>query len=144
MLATAWQESCFRQFTVKNGKLTYLRSWNNTSVGLMQINERVWRGLYRVDALRWNPKYNIQAGSEVLRLYLTNYIFKKAEDGTLDEDGVARATYAIYNSGPQSFKKFLSRHSQQKYFPIDTLFWEKYFWTKAGQFDKLKSCLFGE
>ena len=44
--ATAWQESCWRQFTVSGGKLRYLTSYNRTSVGLMQINVRVWRGIY--------------------------------------------------------------------------------------------------
>ena len=33
VLATAWQESCFRQFIIKGGKATFLRSWNGTSVG---------------------------------------------------------------------------------------------------------------
>ena len=45
VLATGWQESCFRQFIIKNNKIVFLRSYNGTSVGLMQINERVWRGL---------------------------------------------------------------------------------------------------
>ncbi len=142
--ATAWQESCFRQFKVKNGKMTYLRSWNNTSVGLMQINERVWRGLYRIDALRWDPRYNIKAGSEILRMYLSDYALKKATGSLLNEEGLARATYALYNSGPQNFKDFLARHAGRNYGKIDTLFWEKFVWTKAGEFDKLKSCLFGE
>ena len=142
MQATAWQESCFRQFTVKKGKLTYLRSWNNTSVGLMQINERVWRGLYRVEALRWSPRYNVQAGSEILQMYLSKYVFKKRDGNLSDEGSVARATYALYNSGPQNFKNFLARHAKQKYLKSDTLFWDKFVLTKAGEFDKLKSCLF--
>ena len=142
--ATAWQESCFRQFTVKAGKMTYLRSWNNTSVGLMQINERVWRGLYRIDALRWDPRYNIQAGGEILRLYLSDYVLKKASAPTLNEEGMARATYALYNSGPQNFKGFLGRHAKRDYLTSDKLFWEKYTWAKAGEFERLKSCLFGE
>lgn len=144
MLATAWQESCFRQFKVKDGKLTYLRSWNNTSVGLLQINERVWRGLYRTDALRWNPRYNVQAGSEILRMYLANYVLKKSAAPPLDEEGLARTTYALYNSGPQNLKDFLARHAKRKYLESDTLFWDKYVWARAGEFDKLKSCLFGD
>lgn len=141
--ATAWQESCFRQFTVTKEKMTYLRSWNNTSVGLMQINERVWRGLYRVDALRWDPKYNIQAGSEILRMYLATYALKQGGRLT-DDEGLARATYALYNSGPQNFKGFLARHAKRNYSKSDTLFGEKYAWTRAGEFGRVKACLFGE
>ena len=142
--ATAWQESCFRQFQVKNGKMTYLRSWNNTSVGLMQINERVWRGLYRIDALRWDPKYNIQAGSEILRMYLSDYALKKAKGGLVTDDDLARATYALYNSGPQNFSSFLARHAGRNYGQSDALFWDKFVWVKADAFDRLKTCLFGE
>jgi hypothetical protein len=142
--AAAWQESCFRQFTVQQGKMTYLRSWNNTSVGLMQINERVWRGLYRVDALRWDPKYNIQAGGEILQMYLSDYALKKKKGAPLDEDGLARATYALYNSGPQNLPGFLARHAKQDYLKTDNLFWDKYLWTKAGEFERLQGCLFAE
>lgn len=124
--------------------MTYLRSWNNTSVGLMQINERVWRGLYRVDALRWDPRYNIQAGSEILRMYLSDYVLKKTAASPLDEEGQVRATYALYNGGPQSFKNFLTRHGKRDYYKSDSLFWEKYGWASAGEFDKLKICLSGE
>ncbi len=141
--ATAWQESCFRQFTVKGGKMTYLRSWNNTSVGLMQINERVWRGLYRLDALRWDPGYNIQAGSEILRMYLSEFVLKQGAP-PLPEEGLAQATYALYNSGPQNFKKFMGRYAKGDYLTSDKLFRDKYAWTKAGEFDRLKVCLFGD
>jgi hypothetical protein len=144
MNATAWQESCFRQFVVKGGKMTYLRSWNNTSVGLMQINERVWRGLYRADALRWAPKYNIQAGSEILRMYLSDYVLKVPPGTLKNEDDLARATYALYNSGPQNFKGFLKHHAQRHYLQLDALFWQKYNWTKDNEFDRLKECLFDE
>lgn len=141
--ATAWQESCCRQFTVKSGKMTYLRSWNNTSVGLMQINERVWRGVYRLDALRWDPQYNVQAGGEILRMYLTKFVLTKGSVPLAEED-IARATYALYNSGPQNFKKFMARHHKREYLTSDKLFWDKYTWTRSGEFDRLKACLFGE
>jgi len=77
-LSTAWQESCFRQFTMKKRKVTYLRSYNGTSVGLMQINERVWRGMYDPKSLRWNIYYNAMAGCEILDLYLNRYALKKS------------------------------------------------------------------
>ncbi len=140
--ATAWQESCFRQFKSSQGKLTYLRSWNNSSVGLMQINERVWRGLYRVDALRWDPAYNMRAGIEIMRTYLDRYVLNKP--GPLDDETLVRVAYAMYNGGPGQFKAFLGRQKSQAYYASDRLFWEKFTWARAGELDRVRHCLFGE
>ncbi len=148
VMATAWQESCWRQFHVRKGQTTYIRSYNGTSVGLMQINERVWRGLYKLDALRWNIHYNALAGCDIMKLYLTKYILKKKDklpqDGELDPDLVSRLLYAMYNGGPGEFKNFLARHGKGKYHTSDDLFWEKYQWAEAQSWDKIKLCLFGE
>lgn len=148
VMATAWQESCWRQFYVRKGRLTYIRSYNGTSVGLMQINERVWRGLYKLDALRWNIRYNALAGCDIMNLYLTKYILKKKDqlpqDGQLDPDLVSRLLYAMYNGGPGEFRSFLARHANEKYYRSDDLFWEKYQWAEAQSWDKGKLCLFGE
>ncbi|MCK7502733.1 MAG: hypothetical protein MZV70_00625 [Desulfobacterales bacterium] len=56
--ATAWlgAESCWRQFLGTENEVRPIVSYNQTSVGLMQINERVWRGIYRPDNLRWNTR----------------------------------------------------------------------------------------
>jgi hypothetical protein len=148
VMATAWQESCWRQFHVHKGQLTYIRSYNGTSVGLMQINERVWRGLYKVDALRWNIRYNAAAGCDILNLYLTKYILKQKDkflrDGKMDPDLVSRSLYAMYNGGPGEFRKFLARHGHGKYYLSDNLFWEKYQWVNSESWDKVEVCLFGE
>ncbi|MCB2149721.1 MAG: lytic transglycosylase domain-containing protein [Deltaproteobacteria bacterium] len=148
VMATAWQESCWRQFHVQNGQLTYLRSYNGTSVGLMQINERVWRGLYQLDALRWNIHYNVAAGCDIMNLYHTRYILKKQamflRDGQPDPELVPRVLYAMYNGGPGELRKFLARHGQGNYYTSDDLFWEKYQWVEAHDWDKVKICLFGE
>lgn len=147
VLATGWQESCWRQFRMKEGQITYLRSYNGTSVGLMQINERVWRGLYQLEGLRWNIRYNISAGCEILHLYLTRYILRKADkinkDGTLDYDLVPRILYAMYNGGPGQFVRFLKRHEKGRYFMIDKLFLEKHQWVRNEEWDKIRKCLFG-
>jgi len=140
--AVAWQESCMRQFVVTKGKLAYLRSWNNTSVGLMQINERVWRGLYRVESLRWNPAYNVKAGTEILHLYLQRYVLKEPS-ARLDPDTMARAAYALYNAGPGDLKAFSKRQASGTYFKSDTLFWDKYKLAKNGAFEQVGVCLFG-
>ncbi len=145
--AVAWQESCFRQFRVKKGKIQYLRSYNNTSVGLMQINERVWRGIYSQDKLRWDIHYNADAGCEIIELYLKRYIFRKMKKQRYKElendDNLARMLYALYNGGPGQFYKFLGRLEKDDFYLSDTLFFEKYRWVKNNQFDKVTICLVG-
>ncbi len=59
VLATAWQESCWRQFVVINKRIEPLRS-SSGDIGLMQVNERVWRGFYDLQKLRWDINYNSQ------------------------------------------------------------------------------------
>lgn len=130
MNATAWQESCFRQFTVKDGKIVYLLSYNNTSVGLMQINEKIWRGIYDLQELRWNIRYNSMAGAEILALYLTRYITRHTPLASLkDEAGkryLAAWLYALYNGGPSQLEKFPARHTSGTPYRSDELFLAKY------------------
>jgi hypothetical protein len=146
--AVAWQESCFRQFRQNKGVIEYLRSYNNTSVGLMQINERVWRGMYNQEKLKWNIRYNMAAGCEILDHYLQDYILKKAAKAKYpaleNKDNVARTLYALYNGGPGEFSKFLNRLAKNKFYTSDDLFNEKYLWVKNGQWDKASVCLVGE
>jgi len=141
--STAWQESCWRQFIQKAGKLSPIISYNQTSVGLMQINVRVWRGIYRPESLLWNPPYNMRAGSEILDLYLRRYALKNAASRNLDDDTLARIVYAMYNGGPGQLQKFLKRKKSKAFLKVDKLFWEKYNWVKGEQFDKLSVCLGG-
>ncbi len=146
--AVAWQESCLRQFEVKNGKIKYLRSYNNTSVGAMQINERVWRGIYDLEKLRWNIHYNMDAGSEILALYLEKYILTKTKENHAkfleNPDSIARLLYALYNGGPSQFTEFLERVSKKKLYASDDLFYEKYLWVKQEQWEKASICLLGQ
>ncbi len=139
--AMAWQESCFRQFVVKGDKLTYLLSYNKSSVGLMQINERVWRGLYNRNRLRWDIRYNANAGSEIAAHYLNNYALRdKNVAKNLDDNSIARLVYAMYNGGPSQLKKFLNRSKEKKLYDSDKLFWEKYSWVSTGGIDKASLC----
>lgn len=130
--ATAWQESCFRQFIVKDKKITYLLSYNNTSVGVMQVNEKVWRGIYDVQELRWNVEYNIMAGSEILALYLNRYLgshkdFKRYSGDTAGNRYLATWLYALYNAGPAQLKKFPQRTGTgKKLNRIERSFQEKF------------------
>ncbi len=143
--ATAWQESCWRQFVVMDGRIRYLRSYNNSSVGLMQINERVWRGVYRLEGLRSNIRYNALAGTEILELYLRRYALERLDSSEhLPEDVLAQAVYAMYNGGPSQFEKFLKRRQKGSLHLSDRLFEEKYAWVKDGRYDRLSLCLLGE
>ena len=147
VLSTAWQESCFRQFKRTRNRLTYLRSYNGTSVGIMQINERVWRGLYDRDHLRWDIHYNAAAGSEIVQLYLKRYALRRIkkfpQPEAFSQDTIARIVYAMYNSGPGEFYKFLKRQKNSKYYLSDTLFFEKYAWVKDALWENVNICLVG-
>lgn len=143
--ATAWQESCFRQFHVQQDKLTYLLSYNHTSVGLMQVNERVWRGIYDRDQLRWNVHYNAQAGVEILSLYLNRYI--KEEKAPVDLSStsgkrfLAVWLYSLYNGGPSQLKKLPKRHVSKNIYQSEKLFLAKYDQVKKGGWINQVDCL---
>ncbi len=142
--AMAWQESCFRQFVVKNKKLTYLLSYNQTSVGLMQINERVWRGIYDRNRLRWDIRYNALAGCEIVDLYLRKYALKHSVwQKNPDTDLLSRVVYAMYNGGPGQYDKFLARVRADKHYRSDQLFFEKLQLVWAAKWQYIKECLIG-
>ena len=142
--AVAWQESCFRQFVVKNKKLTYLLSYNQTSVGLMQINERVWRGIYDRSRLRWDISYNALAGCEIVDLYLRKYALKHSIwRKKTDMDLLSRVVYAMYNGGPGQYEKFLARLRADKHYRSDQLFLEKLQLVWAAKWSYIKECLIG-
>ncbi len=145
ILATAWQESCWRQFVKSQGKVRYLVSYNQTSVGLMQINERVWRGFYRLEHLRWDIRYNVRAGCEILNIYIRDHAMKRRESRSpLDPDTLVRVTYAMYNAGPKEYDEFLKRSGKNVLYHRDKLFWQKYIMSQEGRFDGLSVCLGGE
>lgn len=142
--AMAWQESCFRQFTVKNRKLTYLLSYNQSSVGLMQINERVWRGFYNVNQLRWDIRYNALAGCEIVDLYLRRYVLKEPGwEKSSKRKMLSQLLYAMYNGGPGQYRKFQDRFRSGKLYKSDKLFLEKYLWVKKQDWGRVKICLVG-
>jgi hypothetical protein len=95
VLATAWQESCWRQFVRKGGKLVPLRSPVG-SVGIMQVNQHVWRGAYDLKGLQGDMAYNARAGTEILLRYLGDV----AGDQKAKPEDLVRVTYAVYNGGP--------------------------------------------
>jgi hypothetical protein len=133
VLATAWQESCWRQF-IRNrkGVIAPIQSGVG-SVGLMQINQKVWRGFYDLPGLNQDVAYNAAAGAEILRHYLRDYAVKKGEDtATGDTDNLARATYAVYNGGPGHLRRYRDPKARADLKAIDAAFWAKYQEIKAG------------
>lgn len=142
--AIAWQESCFRQFVVRNKKLTYLLSYNNSSVGVMQINERIWRGLFNRDRLRWDIDYNAAAGCEIVSIYLNRYVLRDKGWSKGDKPKLlARLIYSMYNGGPGQYKKFLQREKSGKHYDSDKLFAQKLKWTMNKDWKKINRCLIG-
>jgi soluble lytic murein transglycosylase-like protein len=141
--ATAWQESCWRQYIVRQGAVETIRSPSG-SVGLMQINTHVWRGLYDLDLLLASIDYNARAGSEILVHYLVDYAIRKLElEATDDVDSIARATYAVYNGGPGHLTRFRDPKTPAALKKIDKAFWQKYRAIQTEGPMAVKGCLAG-
>jgi soluble lytic murein transglycosylase-like protein len=140
VLATAWQESCWRQFIRKEDAIIPLVSSAN-SVGLMQVNPRVWRGVYDVEGLYGDIRYNGRAGCEILLHYLRDYAIAKGED-KLDGgiDNLPRATYAIYNGGPGHRARYRSSTTSSSLKKIDAALWQKYTAVRAGKEMEVANC----
>jgi hypothetical protein len=139
MLATALQESCWRQFKRDGEKITPHTSPVG-SIGLMQINQHVWRGFYDVGRLKWETAYNARAGAEILLHYLQRYgVAEEKQTGNLDN--AARATYAIYNAGPKAVTRYRARNSSAREKKVDARFRRLYRgFVAAGEVD-LSRCV---
>jgi hypothetical protein len=143
VLATAWQESCWRQFVKVKGEVRPIRSYAG-SVGIMQVNFRVWRGFYDVDALLGDAGYNAQAGAEILHHYLADYALRKGEHRVAGgADNLPRATYALYNGGPKHMRRYRSDRTSRALRAIDAAFWDKYERVRAGETLAVAECFTG-
>ncbi len=144
MLAAAWQESCWRQYIVEKRKIVPLVSGSG-DIGILQINEKVWRGFYAPDKLRWDISYNVRAGSEILFKLMTNYALKQQEHkkaGGLAN--LARASYSAYNGGPAQVNRYRRQDVPAAHRKIDTLFWTKYQQISRGAEFAVAQCLGGQ
>jgi soluble lytic murein transglycosylase-like protein len=124
-------------------KLVPLRSGSG-DVGLMQINERVWRGFYDQQRLRWDIEYNSAAGAEVLIDYLMKYAIRNGEHrqpGGISN--LARASYAAYNGGPSRVARYRDANAPAYGKKVDDLFWQKYQQVAAGNELAVSECLGG-
>jgi hypothetical protein len=144
MLAAAWQESCWRQYIVQKNKIVPLVS-ESGDVGLLQINETVWRGFYSRSKLRWDITYNARAGGEILSKFMVDYALKQQEHkkaGGLSN--LARASYSAYNGGPSQVNRYRSRGIPAAQKKIDAAFWAKYQQVNRGDELAVVECLGGQ
>lgn len=138
--ATAWQESCWRQFIKKNGRLEPLMS-RAGAVGIMQVNPNVWRGFYEIPALRNDISYNASAGNEILHHYLVDYVLANGEHkGNRSFNQLARLAYAAYNGGPGYFERYRKSSASETMHRIATNFWKKYLAIKTNGSLAVASC----
>jgi hypothetical protein len=135
--ATAWQESCWRQFVRRGATVTFLESATG-DVGLMQINARIWRGFFNGAKLRWNAAYNAGAGAEILQQLLIRYGTREARTRL---ENAARATYSAYHGGPARYRRYRTAAAASQGWAIDRAFWEKYQNVAAGTADDHVLCL---
>ena len=141
--ATAWQESCWRQYVRRDGQVETIRSPAG-SVGLMQVNVHVWRGVYDPEALVANVGYNVRAGNEILVHYLVDYALRKGEhENSGEADSLARAAYAAYNGGPSHLARYRKPNTPASLKKIDNAFRAKYRAIQAEGPAAVGRCLFG-
>lgn len=144
VLATAWQESCWRQYVKVGGEIKPIRS-HAGAVGIMQVNQHVWRGFYDVDALQRDVGYNAEAGSEILHHYLVDYAIARGEHNHVGGiDNLARATYAMYNGGPKHMTRYREERLSRSLRAIDRAFWEKYQAVRSGNALAVAECYTGQ
>jgi hypothetical protein len=140
VLATAWQESCWRQFVRREGEVQPLLSPAG-AIGLMQINARVWRGIYDPEGLEADIGYNGRAGAEILSHYLRDHALRAGEQRNPGgADNLARATYAAYNGGPRHLSRYRRKTTSPHLRTIDRDFWRRYQAVKRGDEREMLSC----
>jgi len=144
LLATAWQETCWRQYIRKNGKRIPFQS-KAGAVGIMQVVPRVWRGFYDPRYLRQDVIYNARAGSEILMHYLRQYAIardlNRRNKSTLAK--LVQATYAAYNGGPHQFRVFLKSRAKSRQRAVYKALWNKYRLVSDGHEMAVRQCYSG-
>jgi len=136
--AVAMIESCWQQFEQKNDKIVTRRSQAG-GIGIMQINQHVWRGFYNMERLQGDVAYNIQAGNQILMRYFRQHATKVAEE-TNNPDDAARAAYAAYNGGPGAVRRFLKANANARQKRVDDHLWDLYRKISAGGTGDLTTC----
>ena len=135
---TALIESCWRQYVTRSGKVSYLRSQSG-SIGIMQINQVVWRGFYDLQRLRWDTAYNARAGAQILMRYMKDYAIPYAQKSG-EPAHAPRAAYAVYNAGPRAVGRFAKNPPHPREQRVDEHLWKLYQGIAAGAQADLKNC----
>jgi soluble lytic murein transglycosylase-like protein len=139
VLATAWQESCWRQFVMDGDRVRWLESATG-DIGVMQVNKHVWRGFYDIDRLKWDVLYNAGAGCEILaRMMQFAAITQPKYDPVLISSHLARSAYAGYNGGPGACNRW-RRREPPALKQIDLSFLDKYHAVENGTQIDILSC----
>jgi len=140
VLATAWQETCWRQYTRTEEQIVPMRSPGG-AVGLMQVVPKVWRGFYDPQGLTGDIAYNAIAGGEILLHYLVDYAIARGEHELPGgRDNLAWATYAAYNGGPSQLRRYRQSNSREALRRIDLAFREKFERIRSGEELAVRSC----
>jgi hypothetical protein len=135
--ATALIESCWRQYELRGERVVCIRS-KSGSLGMMQINQHVWRGFYSIERLKSDVIYNIQAGTQILMRYFKENGLKVAEKSGKPVYA-ARAAYAAYNAGPQAASRFIKPGAAREK-RVDDRLWKFYQGFAAGGNADLGTC----
>ena len=139
-LATAWQETCWRQFVRLGGTIRPIRS-RAGAVGLMQVNARAWRGFYDARGLGADIAYNGRAGSEILLHYLVDLALAKREHKQAGGvENLVRATYAAYNGGPSHLSRYRRPTTRKSLRAIDASIFRKYEAVREGRELEVSRC----
>ncbi|MFZ5620882.1 MAG: hypothetical protein ACOY5W_07660 [Pseudomonadota bacterium] len=136
--ATALIESCWRQYVREQDTITHIRSPSG-SVGMMQVNAHVWRGIFDVERLQTDSGYNVYAGTRILLRYLRLYARPVAKR-TGQPDDIVRAGYAAYHAGPKAAARFLDPELRPRLRQIDEKFWTHFQALRDGGSVDLQSC----
>jgi len=143
VLATAWKESCWRQYVRRKGAVAPLRS-SIGALGIMQVNPHVWRGFYAVDGLSFSIGYNARAGSEILLHYLRDYAIARGEEDAGGPDALARASYAAYHGGPSHLRRYRQPSKWRAVLvDVDRSFHAKFLEVVAGRELGVRECFPG-
>jgi len=140
VLAAAWQESCWRQFTAENRKRVPVASATG-DYGIMQVNARVWRGFYDLHALKWDVAANAAAGAEILLHYFQKYALRHGEGRkTGDSHNLARSAYSAYNGGPKAYARYRRANAGDYAKRVDAAFHDKYRALADGSSEPVRVC----
>jgi soluble lytic murein transglycosylase-like protein len=138
--ATAWKETCWRHYLDNADPPKVIRSAVG-AVGMMQINVRVWRGLYDMERLEADVAYNVNAGIRILEHYLLDYAIRRGEhEHPGGVDNLVRATYAAYNGGPGQMPRYRSDKTPERLRQIDQAFWRAYERMKKDRWPDVSTC----